>query len=50
MKTQGKDHQQGTRYKTSRHMTFEITRAHLNDYPPLYPYTQINSLNGRWTE
>ena len=38
MKTQDKDHQQGTRYRTSRHMTFKITRAHLNVYQPLHIY------------
>ena len=38
METQGEAYQHKTRCRMSRHMTFEITRAQLNDYPPLYPY------------
>ena len=38
METQGKDHQQGRKYRKLRHVAFEMTRAHLNFYPPLHPY------------
>ena len=41
METQGKDHQQVTRYRMSRHMTLKITRVHLNNYPPSYPYIAV---------
>ena len=45
METQGKEHQQGTKYRMSRHMTFKITRGHLNDYPPHILILQIVSFN-----